>query len=406
MYEYITPSGYADTFFVYVVNGEDLGLVNGNNYALLGLTVQDTDFVCRIWSGGVQLVNLASGTVQMYDSARNSWFQQPILQGNFPPAMAVLPEKIYLVNSNFRFDLTDVSLRVNTNGTASVYADQIAWYGVKRAPGVVSDPAPSTYKYYEKPFSYPYIITIQNYGPSDSLGNPIAGLAVPTQYIILVTDYDFELRRILMINTASGTGGPAIFYSEGGPQMQVVSVGGASGTVTITAGTSGTTGPPNQSLSITVVAGAVTVTLATNSFGFVISTLTDVINIINTTPASSAIALASALGSGLPNYPQTAAFGPGAASVSPYASPFKIMLYDGTRRQRTNIPILAELLCMNLHSNAPASQASSNNAWPTPPLNYQVNSVIRFDIYSLIPTGDSLPTTVNLLFDGVRRIPC
>lgn len=199
MYGYDTPDGFGDTFFIYNVNGEDIPLVNSRSYALVGVPIQDGMFVCRVWSGGVLIVNATTGTVQMYDGVKNAWFQMPILQGNFPPGMAVLPEKVYRDNSALRFDLTNVGLTVNPNGLlggASVYADQMAWYGVKRVEGVVSDPAPSNYPYYEKPFTYPITIQLTNYGPSDALGNPIPGLAPPTQYQILIQDFDFELRRI------------------------------------------------------------------------------------------------------------------------------------------------------------------------------------------------------------------
>jgi hypothetical protein len=294
MYDYLTPDGYGDTFFIYNVNGEDIPIVNGNSYSLLGVPVQDGMFVCRAWSGGALLVNVSNGTVQMYDGVRNSWFQLPILQGNFPPSIAVLPEKVYRDNSALRFDLTNVSLKTNNNGSNQVYADQMAWYGAKRTQGNVSDPMQSSYKYYEKPFAYPITLTLTNYGPSSG-GLAIPGLAAPTQYTIQIQDYDFELRRIGL--STSGK------------------------------------------------------------------------------------------------------------SINNYASPFKILLYDATWRQRMTVPIISELICHNA-SNLATPSSMPNNVWPSPPMMYPVNSVIRFDIFSLIPGGDSLPVTVNLTFEGVRRINC
>src|SRR5580658_2586056 len=106
-YPYATPKGFGDTFFIYNLNGEDLPLVNGNSYSLAGIPVEDGMFVCRAWSGAPLIVNLATGTIQMYDGARNTWFQLPILQnGIFPPNMAVVPEKVYRNNSALRFDAT------------------------------------------------------------------------------------------------------------------------------------------------------------------------------------------------------------------------------------------------------------------------------------------------------------
>lgn len=48
MYPYITPHGYGDTFFIYAVNGEDLGILNGESYSLLNL-----------WSGAMRLLGMA-----------------------------------------------------------------------------------------------------------------------------------------------------------------------------------------------------------------------------------------------------------------------------------------------------------------------------------------------------------
>lgn len=294
MYDYVTPAGYGDTFFIYNVNGEDIPIANGNSYSLLGVPVEDGMFVCRAWSGAPLLVNPTTGTVQMYDGVRCAWFQLPILQGNFPPSMAVLPEKVYRNNSALRFDLTNAALKTNNNGSNQVYADQMAWYGAKRNPGNVSDPLPSQYKYYEKPFSYPISFNLTNYGPSAG-GLAIPGLAAPTQYTIGIFDFDFELRRI-GLSTAG-------------------------------------------------------------------------------------------------------------KSINNYASPFKILLYDATWRQRMSVPIISELICHSPSNTAPPS-SMPNNCWPSPPLMYPVNSVIRFDIFSLIPTGDTLPVTINLTFEGVRRIAC
>lgn len=415
MYEYETPAGYGDSFYVWAINGEDIPIANGQDYNLIGLPILDDDFVCRVWGGG-NLFLASDGTIQLYDGARNAWFlYQPILQSGFMPSgLAVLPEKLYRTNTAIRFDLTDVALAVNTNGTASVYADQMAWYGVKRAKDGPHDPLKSTYKYYEKEFSYPFGFQINNYGLSDGGGNPLPGLATATQYTQLITDFDFELRQILMNTTHPGSGGGLIYYNEEGQVMSLVSVGGASGTINFY----DSTGTPNVPLSISVVGNNITVMLQTNAGGNNVNngttTINQIINLINTTPASAAIALATFLTPGgnfglFDTSPgnNTRSFSPGGGSVilSPYASPFKILLYDATWRQRSNIPLLAEYLCRNPNTASPKSNAP-NNAWPSPPLLYPVNSVIRFDIFSLIPNGDTLPVTVNLLFKGVRRITC
>jgi hypothetical protein len=404
MYDYLTPDGYGDTFFVYTVNGEDIPIANGQSYSLLGIPVQDAMFVCRVWTGAMRIIG-ATGTIQVYDGVKNAWFQLPILQtGNFPPAMAVLPEKVYRDNSALRFDLTNVELAVNSNGMASVYADQMAFIGSKRLLSGPSDPSPSMYKYYEKTFSYPVVVALSNYGPSDGGGNPIAGLAAPTQYTIQIQDYDFELREIIMSATGTGGTGPLIMFNEEGQCLQLSSVGGSSGTFHLNFN-----GLPNQVLAITVIGTVITVDLGSNAFANVTTTIDDLIALLNTTPASAAIVFATKLfpggAFGLPSFPSSGTWGAGASTVSPYASPFKILLYDATWRQRSNIPVLAEFICKNVSNVSPVSN-TPNNVWPSPPILYPVNSVIRFDIFSLIPTGDTLPVTVSLVFNGVRRIAC
>jgi len=407
MYDYLTPDGYGDSFFVYTVNGEDIPIVNGGSYTLLGITVDDAMFVFRVWSGAVRLL-AATGTVQIYDGVKNAWFQLPILQTtSFPPAMAVLPEKVYCNNTSLRFDLTNTELATNTNGTASVYADQMAFTGVKRIPNGPQDPQESLYKYYEKPFAYPIQISLTNYGPSDGGGNPIPGLAVPTQYLIEVFDYDFELREIIMSAVAAG-GAHAqnLFASEAGAILVVANVPGVGGnSITVQFVVAGN----NTPFSVTVIANAITVNLATDFGGNSDQNTGTIVNQMNATPALAALVSATNINNPLAPFQAFAltplSGGSGGGGVSPYASPFKINLYDATWRLRNNIPLLAEFLCKNVSGSSPVSNAP-NNVWPSPPMMYQVNSVIRFDIFSLIPTGDALPVTVNLLFNGVRRISC
>lgn len=92
-------------------------------------------------------------------------------------------------------------------------------------------------------------------------------------------------------------------------------------------------------------------------------------------------------------------------------SPFKITLYDTNRVQVSNIPVLSnELFYLNpvvvagngSMPNMSAGQLSFN---PAPPMLYRVNSVIQFDVYSLL-TAAQVPQTFQLTFKGIRRIPC
>ena len=86
---------------------------------------------------------------------------------------------------------------------------------------------------------------------------------------------------------------------------------------------------------------------------------------------------------------------------SQQASQFAIMLYDNFQVQTSNVPILANRF---FHLN-PEQSSGELNFFPSPPLVYKIGSFIRFEIYSLL-LGVALPQAFNLLFHGVKRIPC
>lgn len=83
-------------------------------------------------------------------------------------------------------------------------------------------------------------------------------------------------------------------------------------------------------------------------------------------------------------------------------SQFKILLYDQNLVRTSNLPILSNYLC-HLDPNMSSGELAF---FPSPPLLYRVDSVIRFDIYSLLFAPVVLPATFHLLFHGVRRIKC
>jgi hypothetical protein len=83
-------------------------------------------------------------------------------------------------------------------------------------------------------------------------------------------------------------------------------------------------------------------------------------------------------------------------------SQFKIQLYNTDWVKLSNAPVLSHLL---MHTN-PQVNSGELAFWPAPPVLYRVNSVIRFDIYSLLVSPTALPQTFQLTFRGVRRIPC
>lgn len=83
-------------------------------------------------------------------------------------------------------------------------------------------------------------------------------------------------------------------------------------------------------------------------------------------------------------------------------SQFSITLYDNYQNATSNIPILSNKF---FHLD-PAHSLGELNFWPSPGILYKVGSYIKFDIWSLLVTPTALPQAFNLLFHGVRRIPC
>jgi len=302
MYDYIVPSGVGDTFFVYAFVPTDNGITTGDAF-LQSIAVQDGDFVARAWAGKdtVETTGVGPGaglaSIQIYDTLRHAYFSGPnSVSESYSNGQSIIPEKIYQDGGFIRFDLFNVNPLLNNTGglgSPNVYADQLCFYGVRRSSKWISDPAPSAYKYYEKPYSIPFTFTLTSYG----ISTPGTGLPSPTQYIVPIEDFDFELREMRFVAT-DGTDGT---------QTQV---------------------------------------------------------------------------------------------------PFAILLYNSSWRQTSNIPLHIERIAKPIAGPGTAISQQPYNPFPSPPLMYPINSVIRFNIYSMIPSGSTLPVNVSLLFNGVRRIPC
>jgi len=292
MYDYKVPPGVGDTFFQYVFDAQSAGLVNGTDRLQLGVEVDDGDFLLRYWSG---LPTIAD-RLQIYDWLSRRFASEAMFLGAGSNAgygqMVVTPEVKYPQGGNLRFDLTNVTQAVaGVESGVTIYKSQIVFSGVRRRANYVSDPAPSSYKYKEVPFKYPYTLTISNYATSGGVFLP------PSLNRILVDQYDFELRRIELDLQSSGQ-----------------------------------------------------------------------------------------------------------------SSQFKMLLYNQDKRQTANLPVLSNLIChLNpaVQGGGEPFQSAGELAFnPTPPLLYRVNSVIQFDVFSLLVSPTVLPQTFHLLFDGVRRIPC
>jgi len=175
-YDYLVPAGMGDQFFQYVFDA--VPLTNGTDYSALSLFIDNFDFICRHWSGWDTVIDPTTGSIQVYDDIHRQWFSLEAKLGSFATGAAVVPEKRYRVNSSIKFDITDA--------TSDNAASQLVFTGVRRIPGVNSDPAPSLYKYKRVSFSYPYTLVVQQ------TPTAIQDIAIP------VTDYDFELERVEM----------------------------------------------------------------------------------------------------------------------------------------------------------------------------------------------------------------
>lgn len=86
--------------------------------------------------------------------------------------------------------------------------------------------------------------------------------------------------------------------------------------------------------------------------------------------------------------------------LSATAPEFAITIYDSHWIARSNAPVFSNRII-----HFPLSRSNPQNTWPAPGILYPVNSVLRIDLYSLIPLTATLPT-IYLAFKGVRRIPC
>ena len=190
-YDYITPEGYGDTFYVYAFDCDSSGanLTPGSNAFNQRINIVDGDFVVR-WFKGIDPLGNAANGIMLRDALQTPWFSNPITPASpstgslmdnlLGTGWPVLPEKLYPLNGYIGFDLYTVLPNAAQVG-------QLAFHGVRRRKGYVSDPQPSAFKYYEKPYQIEVDFSIPS-GWSNTSGGFRVNQAV--------TDYDFEMRRI------------------------------------------------------------------------------------------------------------------------------------------------------------------------------------------------------------------
>lgn len=197
-YQYMTPPGFGDTFYAYTFNGNALG--NGNSPSSLRTQITNGDFILRAWAG----LETVADKIQLYDHIYNAFGSLPVAWGksakffnvNKPMSngIPVLPEKWYPDFGKIVFDLVNTSpYSTGTDNAANnVYQSQLAFYGVRRRKGVQSDPQGSDYAFTERPRSYQATLTLNSYQQVSNVAT------APVLLQTLITDYDFELRRIFV----------------------------------------------------------------------------------------------------------------------------------------------------------------------------------------------------------------
>lgn len=190
---YITPPGYRDFPFTYVLDAT--GLTDGNTYQDIQLPTQgDSDFILRHIAGVNNCVDTFAnggrwnykGHARQYAIAATSTGIRAI--NNWP----VVPEKLFKYNEAIWIDLYTVLRAVNACGGTPIPYSYIAFFGIKR----FADSQPyrsqaSTYKYKEKPQRWELSLTISQaaFG-TGTTPNP------PVRVAQFMDNFDFELLRI------------------------------------------------------------------------------------------------------------------------------------------------------------------------------------------------------------------
>jgi hypothetical protein len=390
---YAPPPGYYDLPFTWAfdasifANGSNQ---KGNSIYLLG---GYGDFLLRRVVG-LDRILAADGTgmYRLSRASRNVYMSSDPVQAPNSPELAIVPGELYPETGTLYFDLYGIDLPANP------LTGQLAFQGIRRQKG--NPPRNPTYKAYEKTFTY----------QTTGVLTQVASANAPVVTFRSIVDYDFELYQVILMQASGIAARPAIFAAEEGAALSVASVGGVSGTINLL----DSTGTANVPLSIAVVGTAITVHLATNNTGFTLNSgntqLLQVINLINSTPASAAIAFATYLLPGGPfgipinNAPgnnQLPFFaGVGGSALSTITTPVcSLSIFDSNRVKISNKPI------MDIFYNGGPGSPYENGALVTP-LWYPKDSVLEIDFFSQITNASLLPTSVIAYLVGKQYIPC
>jgi hypothetical protein len=191
--KYRTPEGFYDQPYVYVYDGD--ALTDGNNYSNVPAVVprDGAAFVLRQIYGR----NNLCARVQIKDDYAP--FTGASAGVVLPNTYPIIPERVIQPEGILGLDLFTVARANRVNLAVTIFFAQMAFQGVRRwplsgsAPGATAYPGPSSYKYWEKGFSYGDQAATQftvNWAGTDTL---------PRKFIVPVDEMDFELQRVTLM---------------------------------------------------------------------------------------------------------------------------------------------------------------------------------------------------------------
>jgi hypothetical protein len=193
--EYQTPKGFWDQPFIYVYDAN--ALTDGASYRNIRVDVgrDRAGFVLRQIYGRDKV----AARIQLWESAAPMTAAANGIA--MPRTYPVAPERVFPPAGILLMDLYNV-LRANRAALpVIIYYPQLAFQGVRRWAGDLQCPAPSKYKYYERPFTYTDTITV-NWPGTDP---------IPRYFNTLVSEgCDFELQRITIIQVSQNLGQGAV----------------------------------------------------------------------------------------------------------------------------------------------------------------------------------------------------
>ncbi len=223
--QYRPPTGYYDFPFIYIQPIEEIVAAAGadpflgRDLKLQQRTLQgDSIFVLRKVS---RFPVDAEDTFMLYTPEQNQRFSDAI-DGRSATVFPIVPEALYPPSGSVYFDINDYASSTALafgQGGPIFYTNQILFQGVRRFPGEIINPAPSSYDYTEKPFQYRVGFTLS----WTYLDTPYAGLspAAPRRFVVPVNDHDFELQRISVVQS-DGSGGTEVVNNIDSPSFRMM----------------------------------------------------------------------------------------------------------------------------------------------------------------------------------------